>query len=76
MVFVFNEVVLPKKGKVRIGLSSIYGIGLQRAGYLLTTLGINKQISIKRLSKYHFNMLSSVIRKYLLVDSAFRRSAF
>lgn len=76
MQFLFNEVFLPNKGRVVNSLKHIYGIGTQRANYLLNYIGLNRNLSIKSLSKYKYLCISSVIRKNLLVDSSFRRLNF
>lgn len=73
MQFLFNEVFLPNKGLLKNSLTSIYGIGLERSSYLLNTLGINQSLNIKKVSKYKFGLISSLIKKYMLVDSALRR---
>jgi len=73
MQFLFNEVFLPNKGLLKNSLSAIYGIGVERSGYLLGTLGINQGLNIRKISKYKFGSVSSLIKKYMLVDSALRR---
>lgn len=73
MQFLFNEVYLPNKGLFSNSLSSVYGIGPQRVLFLLNKIGINKAISVKKLSKYKYLLICSLIRKYMLVDSSLRR---
>lgn len=75
MQFLFNEVFLPNKGLLKNSLSSIYGIGVERSNYLLNVVGVNEKLNIKKISKYKFGLLSSLIKKYMLVDSALRRYA-
>lgn len=73
MQFLFNEVFLPTKGLFKNSLSSIYGIGSQRGLYLINSIGINSNLKTKKVSRYKFSILSSLIRKYMLVDASLRR---
>jgi ribosomal protein S13 len=73
MQFLFNEVFLPSKGLFRNSLSSIYGVGVQRGSYLMNSVGINLNLKTKKVSRYKYSILSSLIRKYILVDASLRR---
>lgn len=73
MQFLFNEVYLPHRGLLKHSLSSIYGLGIQRSTYLINTVGINDKLSTKKLSQYNYSIICSLVRKYMLVDSALHR---
>lgn len=73
MQFLFNEVFLPAKGLFKNSLSSIYGIGSQRGLSLINSVGVNMNLKTKKVSRYKFSILSSLIRKFMLVDASLRR---
>lgn len=73
MQFLFNEVYLPHKGLLRNSLSAVYGIGISRASYLLSAVGVNKVLPIKSLTKHKFGLLASVMKKYWLIDASLQR---
>ncbi len=64
---------LPKEKRVEIGLTYIYGIGLNTSQKILETTGINPDTRVKDLSESEVGKLREYIDKNLKVEGDLRR---
>ena len=64
---------LPKKKRVEIGLTYIYGIGLSTSQKILATTGINPDTRIKDLTEDEVNEIRNYVNKNLMVEGDLRR---
>lgn len=64
------------KGDIRVLLTTIFGIGLNRATYLCDSLGFMRGCSALELSKYQFSLIIGLIKKYYLIDLELKRELF
>lgn len=64
---------LPKEKRVEIGLTYIYGIGLQTSQKILETTGINPDTRVKDLTESEVGKLREYIEKNLKVEGDLRR---
>jgi len=68
-----SGVDLPKAKRVEVGLTYIYGIGLQTAKKILKATGVNGDIRVKDLSEEDVNAIRDYITKNVKVEGDLRR---
>jgi len=68
-----SGVDLPKAKRVEVGLTYIYGIGLQTAKNILKATGVNGDIRVKDLSEEEVNAIRDYISKNIKVEGDLRR---
>jgi len=68
-----SGVDLPKAKRVEVGLTYIYGIGLQTAKNILKATGVNGDIRVKDLSEEDVNAIRDYITKNVKVEGDLRR---
>ena len=64
---------LPRNKRIEIGLTYIYGIGLNRAQRILQDTGVNPDVRVKDLSDKDENLLREYIAKNFVVEGDLRR---
>lgn len=64
---------LPKKERVEIGLTRIYGIGRSRAKAILSETGVDPQVRVKDLKDDEIISIRNVIDKEYRVEGDLRR---
>ncbi len=64
---------LPRNKRIEIGLTYIYGIGLNRAQRILRETGVNPDVRVKDLSDNDENLLREYIAKNFIVEGDLRR---
>jgi len=64
---------LPRDKRVEIGLTYIYGIGVQKSREILKATGVNPDIRVKDLSEEEVNTLRTYINKNVTVEGDLRR---
>lgn len=64
---------LPRNKRIEIGLTYIYGIGLNRAQRILQDTGVNPDVRVKDLSEKDENLLRDYIAKNFIVEGDLRR---
>lgn len=64
------------KGDLRVLLTTIFGIGFNRASYLCDSLGFMKGCSALEISKYQFSLIIGLIKRYYLIDIELKRELF
>ena len=68
-----SGVDIPKKKRVEIALTYIYGIGKSSSGRILGTLDIGKDVYVNRLTDDQLNAIRSEIDKNYRVEGDLRR---
>lgn len=76
MNFVFSNIVFPKKGNVRVYIAKIHGIGLARSNYLCDLIGLSASCDFSEINKYHFSLLTYLIKNYYGIDLLLKRARF
>mgnify|MGYP005771590055 CR=1 FL=1 len=64
---------LPNAKRVEVGLTYIYGIGINKAKEILQETGINPDTRVKDLSENDISKLREYIDKHLTVEGDLRR---
>ena len=64
---------LPKDKRIEIGLTYIYGIGINQSKVILAETGINPDTRVKDLSENEIGLLRDYIDKNLTVEGDLRR---
>lgn len=67
--------VLPESKSIRIGLTSIYGIGRNRSKKILDNLEINYMKKVKDISEDEQKKISEELKKYVLENDLKREVA-
>lgn len=65
---------LPKGKRVEVGLTYIFGIGINRSRQILKETGVNPDIRIKDLSEEEVNTIRSYIDKNYVIEGDLRRT--
>ena len=68
-----SGVDLPNAKRVEIGLTYIYGIGINQSKVILAETGINPDTRVKDLSENEIGLLREYIDKHLTVEGDLRR---
>ena len=68
-----SGVDLPNAKRVEIGLTYIYGIGINQSKVILAETGINTDTRVKDLSENEIGLLREYIDKHLTVEGDLRR---
>ena len=69
-----SGVDLPNAKRVEIGLTYIYGIGINQSKVILAETGINPDTRVKDLSENEIGLLRDYIDKNLTVEGDLRRA--
>lgn len=64
---------LPKEKRVEVGLTYIYGIGINRSREILSTAGVNPDTRVKDLTEEEVNAIRDYIGKSFVVEGDLRR---
>jgi len=72
MVHIFG-VHLPRKKRIPISLTKIYGVGKTTADSICDQLGIDKSSRIHKLSKRQLVRITNIIKKNVFVSSDLRK---
>lgn len=64
---------LPREKRIEIGLTYIYGIGINQSRKILAETGINPDIRVKDLTEEDATLIRSYIDKHLVVEGDLRR---
>ena len=64
---------LPKEKRIEIGLTYIYGIGINKSKELLAATGINPDTRVKDLTEEENNLIRDYIDKNFIVEGDLRR---
>ena len=64
---------LPKEKRVEVGLTYIYGIGINRSRKILAETGVNPDTRVKDLSEEEVNKIRDYISKTLMIEGDLRR---
>ncbi|KYH28837.1 MULTISPECIES: 30S ribosomal protein S13 [Clostridium] len=64
---------LPKEKRVEIGLTYIYGIGINRSHEILKATGVNPDTRVKDLREEEVNAIRDYITKNFVVEGDLRR---
>ncbi|QGU96470.1 30S ribosomal protein S13 [Clostridium bovifaecis] len=65
---------LPKEKRVEIGLTYIYGVGLNRSHEILEATGVNPDTRVRDLSEEEVNAIRDYITKTFVVEGDLRRT--
>ena len=65
---------LPREKRVEIGLTYIFGIGLQKSHEILEATKVNPDTRVKDLTEDEVNALREYINKNILVEGDLRRT--
>lgn len=65
---------LPREKRVEIGLTYIYGIGINRSKQIIAETGVNPDIRVKDLSEDDVSKLREYIDKHFQVEGDLRRA--
>ena len=68
-----SGVDLPNAKRVEVGLTYIYGIGINQSKVILAATGINPDTRVKDLSENEISLLREYIDKHLTVEGDLRR---
>ncbi len=68
-----SGVDLPREKRIEIGLTYIYGIGLQTSKKILEVTGVNPDTRVKDLTETDISKLREYIEKHLQVEGDLRR---
>ena len=68
-----SGVDLPNAKRVEVGLTYIYGIGINQSKVILAETGINPDTRVKDLSENEIGLLREYIDKHLTVEGDLRR---
>jgi ribosomal protein S13 len=61
-MYVFNDVKLNMKRKLRSSLLAIFGINNFRANLTCSLAGLSKDFKMKNLSEFYFNVLTYLLK--------------
>ena len=64
---------LPREKRIEVGLTYVYGIGINRSREILNATGINPDLRVKDLSEDDANKIREYIDKHLVVEGDLRR---
>jgi small subunit ribosomal protein S13 len=73
MLYLFNKVI-PNSKKLEYSLRILYGINNYQSKKICKTLGINPQITLKKIKKNHVNKLINYLNKNIKVESLLKKS--
>lgn len=65
---------IPKEKRVEIGLTYIYGIGINRSHEILEAIGVNPDTRVRDLSEDEVNAIRDYITKSYVVEGDLRRT--
>ncbi|EDS76497.1 30S ribosomal protein S13 [Clostridium novyi A str. 4552] len=65
---------LPKEKRVEVGLTYIYGIGINRSREILKETGVNPDTRVKDLSEEEVNTIRDYIGKSFVIEGDLRRT--
>ena len=65
---------LPNNKRVEVGLTYIYGIGINKSRTILSATGVNPDIRVKDLTEDDLALLRDYIDKNVVVEGDLRRS--
>ena len=65
---------LPKEKRVEVGLTYIYGIGINRSREILKETGVNPDTRVKDLSEEEVNTIRDYIGKNFVIEGDLRRT--
>ena len=65
---------LPNNKRVEVGLTYIYGIGINKSRTILNATGVNPDIRVKDLTEEDLALLRDYIDKNVVVEGDLRRS--
>ncbi|AEB74934.1 30S ribosomal protein S13 [Clostridium botulinum C] len=65
---------LPKEKRVEVGLTYIYGIGINRSRQILKETGVNPDTRVKDLSEEEVNTIRDFIGKNFVIEGDLRRT--
>jgi small subunit ribosomal protein S13 len=66
---------LPRKKRVEVGLTYIYGIGRTRSNEILTATGVSPDARIQDLTEAEVNLLREYISQHFMVEGDLRRES-
>ena len=64
---------LPREKRIEVGLTYVYGIGINRSREILNATGINPDLRVKDLSEDDANKIREYIDKHFVVEGDLRR---
>lgn len=73
MVYTFKEISFDNKQTLIAGLSKVYGLGFSKSRKILSKVGYNSFSKFGELSRYQFMLLSTVLKRKVLVDENMKR---
>lgn len=65
---------LPKEKRVEVGLTYIYGIGINRSREILKETGISPEVRVKDLTEEQVNVIRDYISKSFVIEGDLRRT--
>lgn len=73
MLYLFNKVI-PNFKKIEYSLRILYGINNYQSKKICKNLGINPQITIKKIKKNHVNKLINYLNKNIKVEALLKKN--
>lgn len=67
-MFKFKDTNLRYNRRLRDSLTSIYGVGFQKASYICDSLGLSLTFNINLLNSYFYEAIVILLKSYYLVD--------
>lgn len=64
---------LPREKRIEIGLTYVYGIGINKSREILNATGINPDLRVKDMTEDDANKIREYIDKHLVVEGDLRR---
>ena len=64
---------LPREKRIEVGLTYVYGIGINKSREILNATGINPDVRVKDLTEDDANKIREYIDKHLVVEGDLRR---
>lgn len=64
---------LPREKRIEVGLTYVYGIGINKSREILKATGINPDLRVKDLTEDDANKIREYIDKHLVVEGDLRR---
>jgi len=72
-MFTLRDVNLPDDKAVWVSLRRLSGLGASRSQYITHLLGFSQTYKMGFMSKYHFELVSFLVKNFYMVELALRR---
>jgi len=61
-VFLFRDANLPINKEIHFALCKIFGVGLRKAFYIISRIGVGYPYYLNKLNFYNFNLINFLLK--------------